>query len=48
MTSFLPADNPTYVKPDWTSCSEFGQISLGTHTVQMVSKLSLGMALIYY
>ena len=37
MTSLLPADNPASVKTDSTSCSDFGQISLGTHTVQTVS-----------
>ena len=33
----LPADNPTYVETDSTSCSEFAWISLGAHTVQTVS-----------
>ena len=37
MTSLLPADNPASVKTDSTSRSDFGQISLGTHTVQTVS-----------
>ena len=34
---FLPAENCFSVKADATPCSKLGQISLGAHTIQMLS-----------